>query len=127
MSAKPRRIPGPDHPITIEPNPARVIVSVAGRVIADTREALTLREASYPAVLYIPRKDVDLSLLERTGHATYCPYKGDCAYYSIPIGGQRSANAVWTYEAPFAAVAAIKDHVAFYPDRVDAIEEQVAV
>ena len=126
MTAKPVKLPGPDHPITIEPNPARVVVSVAGRVVADTREALTLREKSYPAVRYIPRKDVDMSLLQRTDHATYCPYKGDCAYYSIPIGGERSTNAVWTYEAPFVAVAEIEDHVAFYPNRVDAIEEQPA-
>lgn len=117
-------IPGPDHPITIEANPARVIVSVAGRVIADTREALTLREADYPAVVYVPRKDVDMSLLARTDHATYCPYKGDCAYYSIPAGGERSVNAVWTYEAPYDAVAAIEDHLAFYPNRVDSIEER---
>ncbi|MDB5396119.1 MAG: hypothetical protein JWM91_3625 [Rhodospirillales bacterium] len=72
---------------------------------------------------YIPRRDVDMSLLERTGHATYCPYKGEAAYYSIPLGGDRAANAVWTYEAPYDAVAIIKDHLAFYPDRVDAIEE----
>ena len=126
QATKPVRVPGPDHPITIEPNPARVVVSIAGRVIADTREALTLREASYPAVQYIPRKDVDMSLLERTDHGTYCPYKGECAYYSIPTGGERSQNAVWTYEAPYAAVAEIKDHLAFYPDRVDAIEQQPA-
>jgi len=124
MQAKSIKLPGPDHPITITPNPARVTVSLAGRIIADTREALTLREASYPAVQYIPRKDVDMSLLQRTDHATYCPYKGDCAYYSIPSGGMRSANAVWTYEAPYAAVAEIKDHLAFYPDRVDEIKEQ---
>jgi uncharacterized protein (DUF427 family) len=97
---------------------------VAGRVVADTRAALTLREASYPPVQYIPLRNVDTALLERTDHATYCPYKGDCAYYSIPLGGERSVNAVWTYEAPYGAVAAIKDHVAFYPDRVDAIEER---
>jgi uncharacterized protein (DUF427 family) len=126
MTAKPVRTPGPDHPITIEPNPARIVVSVTGRVVADTREALVLREASYPAVQYIPRKDVDMSLLERTDHGTYCPYKGDCAYYSIPMGGERSANAVWSYEAPFAAVAQIKGHLAFYRDRVDAIEERPA-
>jgi uncharacterized protein (DUF427 family) len=127
MTTKPIKLPGPDHPITIEPNPARVVVSVAGRVIADTREALTLREAAYPPVHYIPRKDVEMSLLERTDHGTYCPYKGDCAYYSIPIGGGRSVNAVWTYEVPFGAVAAIKDHLAFYPSRVDAIKEQALV
>ena len=117
------KIPGPDHPITLEPNPTRITVTVAGRIIADTREALTLREAAYPAVQYIPLKDVDVSLLERTDHATYCPYKGDCGYYSIPLGGARSINAVWTYTAPYAAVAAIKDYVAFYPDRVDSLEQ----
>jgi uncharacterized protein (DUF427 family) len=93
-------------------------------VIADTRDALTLRESTYPPVQYVPRKDVDLALLERTNHATYCPYKGDCAYFSIPVGGERSTNAVWTYEHPYPAVDSIKDHLAFYPDRVDAIEAQ---
>ena len=121
---RPIKLPGADHPITIEPNPARVVVTVEGRVIADTRSALTLREASYPAVQYVPRSDVDLSLLSGTNHASYCPYKGDAAYYSIPVGGERSVNAVWTYEAPYDAVAAIRDHLAFYPDRVDAIEER---
>ena len=120
------KIPGPDHPITIERNLKRVVVSIDGSVLADSRDALTLREAGYPAVQYIPRKDVDMSLLQRTDHRTYCPYKGDCAYYSIPLGGERSANAVWTYEQPFAAVAEIKDHLAFYPDRVDALEERLA-
>jgi uncharacterized protein (DUF427 family) len=120
------KIPGPDHPITIERNPNRVVVSLAGRVIADTQDALTLREASYPPVQYIPRKDVDMAQLARTDHASHCPYKGDAAYYSIPAGGERSANAVWTYENPHAAVASIKDHLAFYPDRVDAIEERPA-
>ena len=116
------KIPGPDHPITITPTAKRVVVTVGGRVVADSRAALTLQEAAYPAVQYVPRADVDMSLLERTAHATYCPYKGDCAYYSIPAGGERATNAVWTYEQPYDAVAAIRDHVAFYPDRVDAIE-----
>ena len=123
-AAKPIKIPGPDHPITIERNPVRIVVSVAGRVVADTREALTLREAAYPAVQYIPRKDVDMALREATDHSTYCPYKGDCSYYSIPLGGERSVNAVWSYEAPYAAVTPIKDCLAFYPNRVDAIEER---
>ena len=122
--AKPIKIPGPDHPIAIERNPNRVVVKVAGRVVADTSEALTLREATYPAVQYVPRKDVNMMFLERTEHATYCPYKGDCAYFSIPLGGDRSTNAVWTYEAPYEAVSPVKDHLAFYPDRVDAIEER---
>src|SRR5258706_14029627 len=116
------RTPGPDHPITITPTGRRVVVTVAGRVVADTRNALTLKEASYPAVQYIPRADVDMSLLARSVHRTYCPYKGDCSYYSIPVGGERAHNAVWTYENAYRAVAAIRDHLAFYPDRVDAIE-----
>jgi uncharacterized protein (DUF427 family) len=123
-SPKPIKIPGPDHPITIERNPNRVVVSAAGRVVADSLDALTLREANYEPVQYLPRKDVDMTLLARAGHTTYCPYKGDCAYYSIPAGGERSVNAIWTYEVPYAAVAAIKDHLAFYPDRIDAIEER---
>jgi uncharacterized protein (DUF427 family) len=122
--AKPVKIPGPDHPITIAPTPGRVVVTLAGRVIADSRAALTLREASYPPVQYIPRRDVDMAQLARTSHATYCPYKGDCSYFSIPLGGERATNAVWTYEAPYQAVAVIKDHLAFYPNRVDAIEEK---
>jgi len=124
METKSIKVPGPNHPITIERNPARITVTVAGRIIADTRRALTFREAGYNAVQYIPRKDVDMALLERTSHHTYCPYKGDCAYYSIPLGGERSVNAVWTYETPYPAIATITDHVAFYPDRVDAIEQQ---
>ena len=125
MKEKPIKVPGPDHPISIQHNRARVIVSVAGRVIADTRDALALREAEYAAVQYIPREDVDFSQLERTDHATYCPYKGDCSYYSIPAGGEKSVNAVWTYENPYPAVVQIKGHVAFYPDRVDEIAEQI--
>ncbi|HWK62392.1 MAG TPA: DUF427 domain-containing protein [Eoetvoesiella sp.] len=118
------KIPGPDHPITIERNPNRVIVSIAGKIIADTRQALALREASYPVVQYIPRKDVDMAMLERTRHSSHCPYKGDASYYSIPAGGARSVNAVWTYETPPASVAQIKDYLAFYPDRIDALEER---
>jgi uncharacterized protein (DUF427 family) len=116
--------PGPDHPITIEQNPARVVVMVAGRAVADTTHALTLREAGYPPVQYIPFSDVESPLLESTENATYCPYKGDASYYSVPSGGIKSVNAVWAYQAPFAAVAEIKGHVAFYPERVDAITEQ---
>jgi uncharacterized protein (DUF427 family) len=121
MAVKPMKIPGPDHPITIEPNSSRVVVTVGGKVIADTRAALTLREASYPAVQYFPRGDVDMAALTRSEHTTYCPYKGDASYYSIPAGGDRSLNAVWTYETPFEAMAQIKDYVAFYPNRVDEI------
>ena len=122
MNSKPIRIPGPEHPIAITPARERIIVTVAGRHIADTREALTLKEAGYPPVHYIPRKDVDMTQLQRTSHQTYCPYKGECAYYNIPLGGERSVNAVWTYEAPYAAVSEIREYRAFYPDRVDAIQ-----
>lgn len=114
--------PGPDHPITITQNPARIVVKAGGRVIADTRAALTLEEASYPAVHYIPRRDVDMAQLARSDDATYCPYKGEASYFSIPAGGMQAANAVWTYETPYPAVDAIREYLAFYPDRVDAIE-----
>jgi uncharacterized protein (DUF427 family) len=123
MNTRPERIPGPDHPISITTSNRRIVVKVAGRAIADTRSALSLQEASYPAVLYIPRDDVDMSKLQRTQHMTYCPYKGDCSYYSIPSGGDKAVNAVWTYENPYTSVASIKEHLAFYPSRVDSIEE----
>ena len=124
MKEKHVKLPGPDHPILIERNPFRVIVSVAGRVVADSRNALTLREAAYPPVPYIPPEDVDFSQLERTDHVSYCPYKGDCNYYSVPAGGKKSVNAVWSYENPFPAVEEIRGHVAFHPERVDKITEQ---
>ncbi|ASL45204.1 hypothetical protein bAD24_I17160 [Burkholderia sp. AD24] len=122
MTERTIKVPGPDHPITIEPANARVVVTVAGRQIASSDNALVLREAAYPPAYYIPRTDVEMALLERTEHATYCPYKGECAYYSIPLGGERTVNSVWTYEAPYAAVKEIAQHLAFYPDRVDSIE-----
>jgi len=113
------KIPDADHPITIEPSGRHIVVSLNGKTIADTHDALILKEAAYPAVAYIPMKDVDSTMLQESTHATYCPYKGDCSYYSLPAGGERTVNAVWTYEHPYEAVKAIKDHVAFYPDRVD--------
>jgi uncharacterized protein (DUF427 family) len=120
------KIPGPDHPITVAPNPNRVVVTFAGRKLADSANALTLRESTYPPVLYIPRADVDMALLERSTHATRCPYKGKASYYSIRSNGRLAEDAVWSYEAPYAAVAEIKDHLAFYPHLVDAIEELAA-
>ena len=125
MKEKQVKRPGPDHPISIQRNPARVVISVAGGVIADTSNALTLREAAYPPVQYISAEHVDFSRLERTDHTTYCPYKRECDYYSIPAGGKKSVNAVWSYEDPFPAVEQIRGHVAFYPDRVDEIAEQL--
>ena len=123
MTAKSGPLPSAEHPISIEPSRSRVVVTVAGKLIADSRNALRLREATYPPVLYVPRKDVDMTQLVRTSHITYCPYKGECSYYSIPAGGERSVNAVWSYEDAFDAVADIDGHLAFYPNRVDAIEE----
>ncbi len=117
------KLPGPGHPITIEPNAKRVRVVFNGRIVADTRRALTLREASLRPVQYVPRADTDMELLVRSAHATHCPYKGDAAYYGLSVDGRTSENAAWTYEAPYPAVAAIKDHLAFYPNRVDQIEE----
>jgi uncharacterized protein (DUF427 family) len=116
------KIPGPDHPITISPVEGKVRVTVAGRIVAESARTLRLEEKGYSPVYYLPRNDADMSLLVRTTHYTYCPYKGDCSYYSIPIGGSRSENAVWTYEQPHEAVSGIRDHLAFYPSRVDAIE-----
>jgi uncharacterized protein (DUF427 family) len=116
------KIPNDSHPITIAPAAHRVRVTHGGKVIADTRRALALKEASYPLVHYIPREDVDFAALSRTAHATHCPYKGDAAYYSIEAAGGRSDNAIWTYETPYPAVAGIAGHLAFYPQRVDRIE-----
>jgi uncharacterized protein (DUF427 family) len=117
------KLPGPDHPITITRSSKRVRVSFAGKIIADTEKALTLQEASYRPVFYIPRGDADMSALTRTDHRTHCPYKGDASYFSIAAGGRKAENAVWSYEQPFPAMAEIKEYLAFYPDRVDKIEE----
>ena len=116
------KIPGPDHPITIAPSTDHVRVTLNGRTVADTKRALILQEAAYKPVYYIPREDADMALLLRTDHSTMCPYKGDAAYYTIKAGDRVAANAIWSYEEPYPAVAAIADHLAFYPDRVDAIE-----
>jgi uncharacterized protein (DUF427 family) len=124
MLAKVVKIPGPDHPITVVPNPKRVVVTVGGKVITDTVDALTLQEANYPAVHYVPREDVDMSALRRSETQTYCPYKGYASYFSIEVAGSRGRDAAWSYEAPHEAVASIRDRLAFYPDRVDVIEER---
>jgi uncharacterized protein (DUF427 family) len=119
MTDRPILQPGPDHPITIEPTAGRVVVSAGGRTLVDTTAALTLREADYPPVQYVPLADVDPAALERTDHATYCPYKGDASYYSIVGGVQTLENAVWEYRAPYSPVGQIDGHVAFYPDKVE--------
>jgi uncharacterized protein (DUF427 family) len=116
------KLPGPDHPISITQADGKVRVAVAGTIVAESERALLLEEKGCPPVYYLPSGDVDMSLLLRTEHETYCPYKGDCRYYSIPGGGSQSENAVWTYESPHEAVASIREYLAFYPSRVDAIE-----
>ncbi|MEV6010541.1 DUF427 domain-containing protein [Streptomyces sp. NPDC051976] len=113
------KIPGPDHPITVTPDPARIVVRAQGRVIAETTRALTLREADYPPVHYIPLDDVEDAALRRTQTQTYCPYKGDASYYSLVGAGEEIADAVWTYDKPYDAVAEIAGHVAFYPRHVE--------
>jgi uncharacterized protein (DUF427 family) len=116
------KLPGPDHPIIITANPKRVRVSAGGVVIADTTSALTLKEASYPAVNYVPRKDANMAVLARTERVTHCPYKGDANYFSVAANGKTIENAIWTYETPFPAMTEISGHLAFYPDKVT-IEE----
>jgi uncharacterized protein (DUF427 family) len=116
------KLPGPDHPITITRNPHRVRVTAGDVVIADTTRALTLKEARYPAVQYVPREDTNMALLERTDRVTHCPYKGDASYYSVRADGKTLDNAIWTYETPFPAMAEISGRLAFYPDKVK-IEE----
>jgi uncharacterized protein (DUF427 family) len=120
---KPVKIPGPDHPITLAPHPKRIRVTFNGRVVAETGRALVMEEGGYPMVFYLPREDADLSLLIRSAHSTYCPYKGDASYFSIRVGDRISENAIWTYETPYDAVAPIKERLAFYPARVDSIDE----
>jgi uncharacterized protein (DUF427 family) len=122
MTQKKVLVPGPDHPMTIEPTGARVTVRAGGRVVADTAKALTLREAAYPPVQYIPLADVDPGVLEPSDHTSYCPFKGDASYYGLKVGEEVSPAAVWTYTEPHRAAAEIAGHVAFFPDRVEAIE-----
>jgi uncharacterized protein (DUF427 family) len=114
------KLPGPDHPITISPNPKRVRVLWQGEVVAETDKALTLREASYPPVQYIPREDARMARLQRSDHHTHCPYKGDASYFSLP--GEGGENAIWSYEQPYPAMAEIKGYLAFYPNKVEITE-----
>ena len=117
------KLPGPDHPIEIAAHGKRVRVTFNGRTVADTTRAVVMRETTHQPVLYIPREDADLTAFERTAHSTHCPYKGDASYYSIRAGDKLSENAIWSYETPFPAMADIAGRLAFYPSRVDAIEE----
>jgi uncharacterized protein (DUF427 family) len=120
------KIPGPDHPITIKPANERVRVIFNDQVVADTRRALLLQEASYKPVFYIPRDDAQMALFTRTTHSTHCPYKGDASYYTIKVGDRAAENAIWSYETPYPAMTDIAGHLAFYPNRVDKIEAMPA-
>lgn len=119
-----QKIPDPTHPITITPTTDHVVVSVGDTVIADTRSALSLQEASYPAVLYIPREDVQSDVLAESSTQTYCPYKGEASYVTFRADGSEVADVAWRYEQPYPAVAEIAGHLAFYPDRVKLAVEQ---
>ncbi|MGH1574858.1 DUF427 domain-containing protein [Methylobacterium sp. P31] len=116
------KVPGPDHPITVAPERRRVRVLAAGVAVADTRSALRLEEAHYPAVFYVPRRDIRSESFVPSARTSHCPYKGEARYFDLVVDGLRRSDAVWSYEDPYPAVAAIRKHVAFYPDRVDAIE-----
>jgi uncharacterized protein (DUF427 family) len=121
MNEQSIKVPDEGHPITIERNPRRVVVFARGKVIADTERALTLREADCPSVLYIPRRDVAMGSLQRSGTASYCPYKGEASHFSIG-DGKRRGDAAWAYDAPYWAVAELENHLAFDPEIVDRIE-----
>lgn len=112
-----------DHPITITDNPHRVRVLVGGAIVAESTRALTLREASYPPVIYIPREDVQMGFFEKTERTTRCPHKGDASYFGVMAHGIETPDVAWSYEDPSPGVARIKGHLAFYPNKVDAIEE----
>lgn len=113
-----QKLPNAEHPITVTPTGGRVLIEVGDTVIADTTRSLTLQESTYPPVYYLPLADVDPAQLRPSDHRTFCPYKGDAAYYSLTGPDGELGNAVWSYRAPYQPVAAIKDHVAFYPSRV---------
>ena len=116
------KIPGPDHPITVTANPKRLQVVYNGHVIVDSAKALTLQESTYPAAIYFPREDAEMSFFGRTDHQTHCPYKGDASYFSLNMDGHLAENAVWTYEEPYPAMESIRGLLAFYPNQVEIVE-----
>jgi uncharacterized protein (DUF427 family) len=109
----------PGHRITVRPFAGRVEMRARGVLIAASERALELREATYPPVLYLPKADVATALLVPTERQTYCPFKGQASYWSICAGDALLDNAVWGYDQPYDEVAAIRNHVAFYPHRVE--------
>lgn len=115
--------PGHAHAITIEKNPNRIKVTFNGTVVADTEQALVLKEGPLPPVNYIPREDVQMSYLQQSNHSTHCPFKGDASYFTLSVNDKIADNAVWTYESPIETVAQIKDYVVFYPEKMESIEE----
>jgi uncharacterized protein (DUF427 family) len=122
MSDRPVLEPTDAHPITVAPTGKHVTVRVNGEVVAETDDALTLQESTYPAVQYIPASDVKQSVLRDSDTQTYCPYKGDASYHHVVTGaGDIVEDAIWTYQSPYPAVAQIAGHVAFYPDKADVV------
>lgn len=119
--------PGPDHPIDITPARTHWRAMYGDHVIADSGDALILKEAGYAPVIYFPRADVSMEYFSRTDRTTHCPYKGDAAYYTILMDGRFAENAVWTYEEPYPAMEAIRGRLAFYPDKVEvyAVEDKL--
>lgn len=124
VEGRARREPGPDHPIAVVDYPGRVRVTFNGRLVANSARAVKLQEADYPPVYYIPREDCAWAHFRPSAHASYCPYKGEAAYFTLDVDGRRAENAVWSYEVPYPAVAGIARLVAFYPDRVDSIDAE---
>lgn len=122
VTGRVRKEPGPDHPITVDEFPGRVRVSFNGRLVANSSNAVRLQEADYPPVYYIPRHDLVWAHFKASDHTSYCPYKGEASYFTLEVDGRQAENAVWSYEEAYPAVSRISGLVAFYPDRVDAIE-----
>ena len=127
MSKSPGHQKWPNHKVLEAPVGQRVTVELDGDIVADSTDAIRVDEDGSPARYYFPRNDVRMEKLQRTSTTSHCPFKGTANYFSLSLdkGDKRGKldDAVWTYEAPYAAVAAIKDHVAFYPHRVDTIDE----
>ncbi len=116
----------PEYRVDLEPHPGRVRVTFAGEIIADSERAIVVNETKHAPVIYIPREDVRMDHLEGTDHQTFCPFKGEAAYWSIRVGGHLEQNAVWTYPDPFDEVTALKDYVSFYQDRPELQQERVS-